>query len=94
MKKEPVITIITGNKLQAHEDVLREAGNKLKEKGIDLKNLEGEMIFVETFRNFEIRAADFPEYPLDIPDCGMGTGKLGLGKGCIRIAKATIRIIA
>ena len=50
LQEEPITVIITGNKLQGHEDVLRKGGNKLKENGIDLKNLGEEMIFVEIFR--------------------------------------------
>ena len=91
LQEEQVNITMAGNKLKKYKNILQNAGNKLKKKGIDLKILGEETIFVEIFRNFEIRTADFLEYPKDIPDCG-GTGKLG--KGCIRIAKATIRIIA
>ena len=68
LKKEPIIIMIPGNKLQKDGNVLQDAGKKLKQKEINLKILGNEMIFVEIIRKKEIRAADFLEYPKGYSD--------------------------
>ena len=57
--------------MQFHGKSLQIAGKNLKGQEINLQILGDGLIFLGMIRKFEIRVADFREYPLGIPDSRM-----------------------